>query len=187
MKTPIRTDFLHEHHVNALVNCETSHVRVMEYPDDSPISGTYEVVEPWAWTRADVLEAVDRYKDPANGQFETRAHVALQGKGQVVGGMVFEMLPDSFELLLLTVDLKMPLVDTETQHGRNSIRETLLEVLLRRTERSSKRTKIVAYVPDGNWELLQFFIKRSWSHKRVNNYYSDKTDAWLVTYDLAEK
>ncbi len=190
---------LEKRHVPVLVAAEANWCHCSyEFPEDSPISGSYESLAPWAWDEKDILAAAGRYKNAAESVHDTRSWI-IEGKFEggekredvrtgkqerlitPCGGMIYEMGETSYDVLLLTVN---PAI-VPTEADRFDVLETLIEVVLRRAENSSKRHSVRMWVPDGHWELLKFWMVRlKLKSKRIPRYCPDGNDAWLVEYEV---
>ena len=174
------------------------HATKLSFPE-APLFGVAKVSPPWSWRPDHILSAVRRYKSKKTGEFDTRAIVAqlthkildsktgkLEELAETVGGIIYETADDSYEILLLTVNPnKLGGVPLE------AVLDTLLERVLRKAENSERRTRVRFHIPDGSYRLLKFFQDKkvsgeaTWPYKRVDSYFADGSDAWLVEYQAA--
>ena len=189
----IRVTRLEKSHVPALAQAErTMCVRTLEYPADAEISGTYDVLEPWAWTEAMIIEAASRFADKKGLVKDTRSWVARvdtkqedprSGKQEstwpVAGGLIYEIHDDGYEILLLTVNLEMVKDVVGARFGPYEVLSDLVNIVLDKARGSEKRKRASIHIPDGHWMLVRLFMSIGWGKPtRKDRFFVDGNDAW---------
>lgn len=147
--------------VPAVLDCEKRH----EYED--PDFGVPQL-ENYAWDEGRLKAAIRQYKK--EGTHDTRGLVADED-GKVLGGLVFEMRPEGYEILFLT------------SHSE-SVATELLDEVLTRASASKNRRAVSMHVPDGDWKNLKLFQARGFSRRLVPDHYPMGRDAWLCELAL---
>jgi len=194
----IRTARMEKLHVPGVTAAErTMCVRTCQYPDDAPIHGTYEVLEPWAWTESKICEAVSRFTDRAGLMNDTRAWVAQietkeldprTGKKEsvwpVCGGMIYELQENGYEILLLNCNVELTPLDGNP--GAFEVLSTLLNVVLEKAKKSPARTKVSIHIPDGYWTMIRFFMSLKWKPQRKDSYWEDGNDSWYFEFETSK-
>lgn len=147
--------------VPALVECEQkSH----EFED--PDFGV-PALPVFAFSEADIVEHVGQYKNEKVGVNDTRSWVCEVDK-KVVGGFIYELQPDGYEFVFLTVHPDAP----------PEVRTEILAFIAEKAYKSATRKTVAMYVPDGDYKTLKSFMDNGYAHKLEPN--PNGNDSWRV-------
>jgi hypothetical protein len=136
------------------------------------------MVQEFAWTEADYIEAISQYKSTERGTNETRAYVAtiedVDGEETVLGSTVIEYGEDFFKVLVLTTH----------PHVWSLVSLNILEFLLYKAIQSEKRKRIISVVEDGDYKTLELFTSNKFtSSLRYNPKGNDVWDCEFILDD----
>lgn len=142
MSVEISTRFIEKDDIDEIVKIQQEkHQKVDE---------DFDVVtfENFVWKKKEILEKIRQYKSDSKGTNDVRGYVAVTtDKKKVVGGLLYELLPDGYEIQFLTCHPSVA----------NKVRNEFLRLLERKATVSKTRRNILFYIPDGDWENLRFF------------------------------
>jgi hypothetical protein len=153
-----------------VIQCEESHVEL------DPDFGV-ETIRSGALDEAALLKLIEQRRDEKANTYDTRTLVVeakvTAFQRQLVGAVTYEIQPDGYEIIFLTVHADAP---PET-------RAELVKALMGKVDRNDKlRKNVRMYVRDGDWDMVRTLQGLGWSLKLVADHFPGSVDAYLCAF-----